>query len=125
LKSVNARNPAVSGDPGIPPIATGRNDEPVRAAVDLFQGEANMNWDTVGGQWKQAKGKVREQWGKLTDDDMDVIAGKRDQLIGRIQERYGITRDEAERQVREFSDRYSTGTDTAAASGRSRGAGKP
>lgn len=84
-----------------------------------------MNWDTIAGQWKQAKGKVREQWGKLTDDDLDVVAGKRDQLIGRIQERYGITRDEAERQVREFSDRYSAGTDTSLESGRARGAGKP
>jgi uncharacterized protein YjbJ (UPF0337 family) len=58
-----------------------------------------MNWDIIGGNWKQAKGRVREKWGKLTDDDFDVIAGKRDQLIGRIQERYGYTRDEAEREV--------------------------
>ena len=59
-----------------------------------------MNWDRVGGNWKQFKGKVKEQWGKLTDDDFDVIAGKRDQLLGRIQERHGITKDEAEKQVK-------------------------
>lgn len=58
-----------------------------------------MNWDRIEGNWKQAKGKAKEQWGKLTDDDFDVIGGKRDQLAGKIQERYGIGRDEAERQV--------------------------
>ena len=58
-----------------------------------------MNWDRIEGNWKQLKGKAIEQWGKLTDDDFDVIAGKRDQLAGKIQERYGIARDEAERQV--------------------------
>ena len=61
-----------------------------------------MNKDTVEGNWKQLKGKVKEQWGKLTDDDFDVIAGKRDQLLGRIQERHGISRDEAEKQVRDW-----------------------
>ena len=64
-----------------------------------------MNKDTVEGNWKQVKGKVKEQWGKLTDDDMDVIAGKRDQLLGRIQERHGISRDEAERQVMQWEGR--------------------
>ena len=58
-----------------------------------------MNEDTIAGNWKQFKGKVKEQWGKLTDDDFDVIAGKRDQLAGKVQERYGIAKDEAERQV--------------------------
>ena len=58
-----------------------------------------MNWDTIEGNWTQIKGKVKEQWGKLTDDDFDVIAGKRDQLTGKIQERYGIAKDEAEKQV--------------------------
>ena len=61
-----------------------------------------MNWDTLEGKWKQSKGKIREKWGKLTDDDLTVIAGKRDQLIGRLQERYGIARDEAERQADAF-----------------------
>lgn len=61
-----------------------------------------MNWDQVEGVWKQSKGKFREQWGKLTDDDLEVIAGKRDQLIGRLQERYGIAREEAEKQADAF-----------------------
>ncbi|RYH31010.1 MAG: CsbD family protein [Alcaligenaceae bacterium] len=64
-----------------------------------------MNKDTIEGNWKQFKGKVQEQWGKLTDDDFDVIAGKRDQLLGRIQERHGVTRDEAEMQVSEWETR--------------------
>ena len=55
-----------------------------------------MNWDQISGNWKQASGKLREKWGKLTDDDMHVIAGKRDQLVGRIQERYGIAKEKAE-----------------------------
>lgn len=58
-----------------------------------------MNWDRIEGNWKQFKGRVKEQWGKLTDDDIDVIAGKRDQLVGKIQESYGIGKDEAEKQV--------------------------
>ncbi|MEJ7686000.1 MAG: CsbD family protein [Variovorax sp.] len=64
-----------------------------------------MNNDTVAGNWKQLKGKVKEQWGRLTDDDFDVIAGKRDQLLGRIQERHGISRDEAETQVQDWESR--------------------
>ncbi|MBL8590955.1 MAG: CsbD family protein [Methylobacteriaceae bacterium] len=52
-----------------------------------------MNWDRVEGNWMQFKGKVKEQWGKLTDDDLDVIAGRRDQLEGKIQERYGLAKD--------------------------------
>ena len=59
-----------------------------------------MNEDTLKGQWTQLKGKVREQWGKLTDDDLDRIEGQREQLVGQIQQRYGIARDEAERQSR-------------------------
>ena len=58
-----------------------------------------MNWDTIQGNWNQFKGSVREHWGKLTDDDLDRIAGNREQLIGRLQERYGIMRDQAERDV--------------------------
>jgi uncharacterized protein YjbJ (UPF0337 family) len=57
-----------------------------------------MNWDQVAGNWKQFKGQVKEKWGKLTDDDLDVIAGKRDQLVGKVQERYGITKEEAEKE---------------------------
>jgi len=65
-----------------------------------------MNWDTIEGNWKSAKGKVREQWGKLTDDDLDVIAGKRDQLVGAIQKRYGKTKDEVETEVSAYEDRH-------------------
>ncbi|PQO31587.1 CsbD family protein [Blastopirellula marina] len=61
-----------------------------------------MNWDTIQGNWKQFQGNVREQWGKLTDDDLEVIAGKRDKLCGKIQERYGIAKEEAERQIDQF-----------------------
>ncbi len=63
-----------------------------------------MNWDEVAGQWKQMTGKIRTKWGKLTDDDLTVIGGHKDQLVGRIQERYGIQKDEAERQVQEWHD---------------------
>lgn len=58
-----------------------------------------MNWDQIEGNWKQFKGHAKEKWGKLTDDDWDKAAGKRDQLIGRVQERYGYAREEAEREV--------------------------
>jgi uncharacterized protein YjbJ (UPF0337 family) len=64
-----------------------------------------MNWDRIEGNWKQLKGKVSEQWGKLTDDDFDVVEGRREQLAGKIQERYGIGRDEAERQVSDWEAR--------------------
>jgi uncharacterized protein YjbJ (UPF0337 family) len=64
-----------------------------------------MNHDRIEGRWKQVKGKVKERWGKLTDDDIDVIAGKRDQLLGRIQQRHGIAKEEAERQVESFERR--------------------
>ena len=64
-----------------------------------------MNWIQVEGNWTQFKGKVKEQWGRLTDDQLDVIAGRRDQLVGRIQEAYGIGREEAERQIRNFESR--------------------
>lgn len=61
-----------------------------------------MNKDEVSGNWKQFKGKVKEKWGKLTDDDMTVIEGKRDQLVGKIQERYGYAKDQAEREVKDW-----------------------
>lgn len=61
-----------------------------------------MNWDRIAGNWKQTKGKIREKWGKLTDDDLDVIGGRREQLAGRLQSAYGIAKDEAERQINEF-----------------------
>jgi uncharacterized protein YjbJ (UPF0337 family) len=66
-----------------------------------------MNHDRIQGNWKQVKGKIKEQWGKLTDDDLDVIAGKRDQLLGRIQKRHGVAKDEAEKQLEHFERRNS------------------
>lgn len=65
-----------------------------------------MNWDLVEGNWKQFKGKVRERWGRLTDDKLEQIKGRRDQLAGRIQEAYGFTKDEVEAQIRDFERRY-------------------
>jgi uncharacterized protein YjbJ (UPF0337 family) len=58
-----------------------------------------MNWDTIEGQWKQFKGQVKSKWEKLTDEDMANLAGKKSQLVGKIQERYGVLRDDAEKQV--------------------------
>jgi len=65
-----------------------------------------MNWDRVEGNWKQLKGKVQAKWGKLTDDHLDVIAGKREQLVGRVQEQYGLGKDEAEKQVDHFASTF-------------------
>jgi uncharacterized protein YjbJ (UPF0337 family) len=65
-----------------------------------------MNQDRLEGRWKQLKGKVKEQWGKLTDDDLDVIAGRRDQLLGRIQQRHGLARQDADRQVKQWEDSH-------------------
>lgn len=62
-----------------------------------------MNWDTVQGQWKQFKGRVKQAWGKLTDDDLDQMEGKRDELVGKIQERYGYGKDEAEKEFDNFT----------------------
>jgi uncharacterized protein YjbJ (UPF0337 family) len=64
--------------------------------------EIVMNWDVIEGNWTQYKGHVKAQWGKLTNDHLDVIAGKRDQLAGQIQESYGIAQDEADEQIRSF-----------------------
>jgi len=63
-----------------------------------------MNQDRISGNWKQFKGKVKEQWGKLTDDDLNVVEGKRDQLAGRIQERYGYTKEQAEKEMKDWED---------------------
>jgi uncharacterized protein YjbJ (UPF0337 family) len=65
-----------------------------------------MNQDRTAGAWHQIKGKVKEQWGKLTDDDLTQLQGKGEQLAGKLQERYGMARDEAERQAKEFRNRY-------------------
>jgi uncharacterized protein YjbJ (UPF0337 family) len=65
-----------------------------------------MNWEIVKGNWKQFRGRVQEQWGELTDDDLDRIKGQRDQLLGRLQEKYGITKDEANFKIHEWERGY-------------------
>ncbi|MCA9809633.1 MAG: CsbD family protein [Candidatus Dadabacteria bacterium] len=65
-----------------------------------------MNWDRIEGNWKQLTGKAKVQWGKLTDDDLDVISGKRDQLVGKLQERYGYSKEEAEKLADDWSSRH-------------------
>lgn len=64
-----------------------------------------MNWDQIKGNWTQFRGHVRETWGDLTDDDVARIEGNQEQLVGRIQERYGIAKEEAERQVNDWAGR--------------------
>jgi uncharacterized protein YjbJ (UPF0337 family) len=61
-----------------------------------------MSWNRIEGNWKQFKGKVKETWGELTDDELDQIAGKRDVLRGKIQEKYGIAQDEADKRIKDF-----------------------
>jgi uncharacterized protein YjbJ (UPF0337 family) len=62
-----------------------------------------MNWDQVAGKWTQFKGKVKEKWGKLTDDDLEVVAGKRDQIAGKLQQRYGYAKEQAEQELDDFA----------------------
>jgi uncharacterized protein YjbJ (UPF0337 family) len=62
-----------------------------------------MNWEQIEGKWKQFKGAAKQKWGKLTDDDLDFVAGKLDQFVGKIQERYGISKEEAYRQVEQWN----------------------
>ena len=58
-----------------------------------------MNWDVIEGNWKQLKGKIRQKWGKFTDSDLETIAGKKDQLLGRLQKDYGLAKDQAEKEL--------------------------
>jgi uncharacterized protein YjbJ (UPF0337 family) len=69
--------------------------------------EASMNADVLQGKWREMKGKVKEQWGKLTDDDLDRIDGKSEQLLGLLQQRYGYAREQAEEEYKRFADRWS------------------
>lgn len=64
-----------------------------------------MDWNQVEGNWKMLKGRIKEQWGKLTDDDLDVIAGRRDQLEGKIQERYGYAKDRVRTEIDDWYGR--------------------
>ncbi len=65
-----------------------------------------MNWEQISGGWKQFRGKAKEKWGKLTDDDLDVLQGRRDQLVGKIQQRYGVAKDQAEREVDDWAKKF-------------------
>lgn len=66
-----------------------------------------MNWDIIEGNWAQYKGRILENWGKLSRDQLDQMEGKREQLAGRIQEAYGVSKDEAEKQIRNFEESMS------------------
>ncbi len=66
----------------------------------------SMNWDSIEGNWKEWKGKAKQQWGKLTDDDLDVIDGKRDELAGRLQKHYGYAKDQAEKEIDAWTRGY-------------------
>ena len=68
-----------------------------------------MNWDIIEGQWKQFTGRAKQAWSKLTDDDLANLSGKREQLAGKIQERYGIQKQEAERQIDDWLNRLGSG----------------
>jgi uncharacterized protein YjbJ (UPF0337 family) len=74
-----------------------------------------MNWDRIEGNWKQFKGSALQQWGKLTDDQLDVVAGKRDVLLGRIQEVYGISKEEGEKQLAAWQQRMQEISDSSEA----------
>jgi len=65
-----------------------------------------MNWDQIEGNWKLLKGKFREKWGKLTDIDLEVVAGRRDHLLGKLQEKYGLKREQAEKELDERLSRW-------------------
>jgi uncharacterized protein YjbJ (UPF0337 family) len=90
---------------------------PICAGQIKLEGE--MNSDQLAGKWKQSVGKVKEKWGKLTDDDLTMINGQREQLVGRIQERYGIAKEVAEKQVDEFVRSYDEADKAVAKSARS------
>jgi uncharacterized protein YjbJ (UPF0337 family) len=68
-----------------------------------------MNWDQIEGQWHQVTGSLKSTWGKLTDDDVKNVAGKKDALVGKLQERYGLLKDEAEKQANEWLEKVSPG----------------
>jgi uncharacterized protein YjbJ (UPF0337 family) len=79
--------------------------ELAQGSDNLFSRSYVMNWDQIAGDWKRFKGKVKEKWGKLTDDELTTAAGKREQLAGLLQERYGYAKDQAEKELNEFSQK--------------------
>lgn len=79
-----------------------REKEAPASPINMLIAGVVMNWNVIEGNWNQYKGQIKAQWGKLTDDHLDVIAGKRDQLAGQIQESYGVAQDEADKQITSF-----------------------
>jgi uncharacterized protein YjbJ (UPF0337 family) len=90
--------PRIAASHGHPPLSA--NPHPSGHKENI------MNWDVIEGNWKQFAGHVKEQWGKLTDDHIESIAGKRDQLLGKVQETYGVTKDQAEAEIKAFEDAH-------------------
>jgi uncharacterized protein YjbJ (UPF0337 family) len=101
-KSLNLANRARSKRENRPKSIGQLNNQrgPTRSHQRGKKKEDAVNWEQTKGKWNQTKGAVKKQWGKLTDDDLTVIAGQRDQLVGKIQERYGIEKEEADKQVK-------------------------
>jgi uncharacterized protein YjbJ (UPF0337 family) len=94
-KKILSKTPATRNPPALPAVSA--------AGKRLHQERSShMNWDQIEGNWKQFKGEAQKQWGHLTNDDLDVVDGERTKLVGRIQERYGCAREEAERQVQDW-----------------------
>jgi uncharacterized protein YjbJ (UPF0337 family) len=81
------------------PVQAGRARRSMNPRINSME---SMDWSRIAGNWTHWRGRVRERWGRLTDEQLDVIAGRREQLTGRIQELYGVTREEAERQLRNW-----------------------
>jgi uncharacterized protein YjbJ (UPF0337 family) len=106
FRTADERPARPAADNGRAPPASAAGTEPAATSGQLVpihtSKEHGMRTETLKGQWKQLKGKVKEKWGQLTDDDIQAVEGRRDYLIGRIQERYGIEKERAEEQVREF-----------------------
>jgi uncharacterized protein YjbJ (UPF0337 family) len=82
-----------------------------------------MNWDQIEGKWKQVKGAARQKWAKLTDDDLEFIAGNREHFAGRLQERYGIAKEEAERQLNEWQKTVSEPDESRSSKPKASGSG--
>lgn len=94
---------------GVPVWRSCRSVRPTGATSYLItrQKGRRMNWDQIEGKWKEVKGQAKQKWGDLTNDDLDQIDGRRDQLVGKIQARYGIAKEDAEAQVKEFESSIS------------------
>jgi uncharacterized protein YjbJ (UPF0337 family) len=105
---------ALTDGEGAPPVEGAKHRGSSRGSSRLLAlppensyGGATVNEHTMKGDWKILRGRIRERWGKLTDDELDVIEGRRDQLAGLLQKQYGETKEDVERQIREFEDRHS------------------